>query len=67
MKIRTGEITKYDEIMADVQAKIAEMEEGAKISTIPEKVDSSKIDALYSEVSEMAWKRLFKNGMDVLA
>ena len=59
MDIRTGKVTDYDEIMAEVENRVAEMEEASKTSTIPEKVDNEKIEALYTEVSEMAWNRLF--------
>jgi hypothetical protein len=52
-------VTDYDAIMAEVTSLVAEMEEAAKTSSIPEKVDEAKIEALYAEVSEMAWKRLF--------
>ena len=59
MDIRTGKVTDYDEIMAEVENRVAEMEEASKTSAIPEKVDNEKIEALYSEVSQMAYNRLF--------
>lgn len=60
MDIRLGKITDYDWIMKDVQERIVEMEEAAKSSSIPYSVDEDKIEALYSEVSNMAWERIFK-------
>lgn len=59
MALRTGGITDYEAVMAKVEGLVAEMEEAAKSSSIPEDVDDEKIDRLYSEVSRMAWRRLF--------
>jgi hypothetical protein len=60
MDIRLGKITDYDWIMKDVQERIVEMEEAAKTSSIPYSVNGDKIESLYSEVSNMAWERIFK-------
>ena len=61
MAIRTGQRTDYDAIMKDVEEKLEELRGAEKASTIPESVDNDKIEELYSEVSEMAWKRLFES------
>lgn len=59
MAIRRGEL-KYDDLIKEVEQRVVEMEECAKTSSIPYAVDEEKIETLYSEVSEMAWKRLFE-------
>ena len=59
MSLRTGGITDYDAVMAKVEAMVAEMDEAANMSSIPDDVDHAKVEALYHEVSRMAWKRLF--------
>jgi hypothetical protein len=50
MKIRAGEF-KYEELMAEVEKRMAGLEELYKTSTIPHSVDTKKIEALYREVS----------------
>lgn len=61
LDIRHGK-PKYDDLMAEVETRVSEMEEAAKFSSIPDKVDNDRIESLYAEVSEMAWKRLFGKG-----
>ena len=60
MAIRTGQRTDYDGIMADVENKLDELRAAEQTSSIPDTVDEEKIEELYSEVSEMAWDRLFE-------
>jgi predicted nucleotidyltransferase len=50
MKIRAGEF-KYEELMAEVEKRMAGLEELYKTSTIPHSVDTKKIEALYREIS----------------
>ncbi len=50
MKIRAGEF-KYEELMAEVEKRMAGMEEIYKTSTIPHSVNMGKIEKLYREVS----------------
>lgn len=66
MAIRTGKRTDYNSIIKDVDDKLAELRSFEKASTIPDTVDHNKIEALYGEVSEMAWQRLF-GGIPVLS
>jgi uncharacterized protein len=50
MKIRAGEF-KYEELMVEVEKRMARLEELYKTSTIPHSVDTKKIEALYRELS----------------
>ena len=50
MKIRAGEF-KYEELMAEVEKRMAGLEELYKTSTIPHSVDTKKIESLYREIS----------------
>jgi len=59
MDIRTGVISNYEDIMAEVVDKMAELKECEKNSSIPDKLDDDAINDLYCEVSEMAWSRLY--------
>jgi predicted nucleotidyltransferase len=50
MKIRSGEF-KYEELMAEVEKRMANLEELYKTSTIPHSVNMNKIEELYRELS----------------
>jgi len=50
MKIRRGEF-QYEELMAEVEKRMAGLEELYKTSTIPHSVDVKKIEELYRELS----------------
>ena len=50
MKIRRGEFV-YEEIMAEVEKRMAKLEELYKTSTIPHSVDVPKIEKLYRELT----------------
>lgn len=51
MKIRRGEF-EYEELMAKVEKRMADLEELYKTSTIPHSVNVNKIDELYRELSK---------------
>lgn len=51
MKIRAGEF-KYEELMAEVEQRMAKLEELYKTSTIPHSVDVGAIEKLYRELSK---------------
>jgi predicted nucleotidyltransferase len=59
MAIRNGDISDYEVIMADVEQMLNGINEKAKTSSLPDDVDYDKIEALYHEVSETAWKKFF--------
>ena len=59
MALRTGRITDYEAVMAKVEGLVAEMDEAAKTSPIPESIDEAAVEGLHAEVSRMAWDRLF--------
>lgn len=50
MKIRAGEF-KYEELMAEVEKRMANLEELYKTSTIPHSVNINKIEKLYRELT----------------
>ena len=50
MSIRAGKF-KYEELMAEVDIRMARLEELNKTSTIPHSVNIGKIEALYRELS----------------
>jgi len=52
MKIRNGEF-KYEEIMAEVEKRMAKLEDLYKTSTIPHEVNQGKIEALYRGLSKV--------------
>jgi predicted nucleotidyltransferase len=51
MKIRRGEFV-YEDIMAEVEKRMAKLEELYKTSTIPHSVDVPKIEMLYRELTK---------------
>ena len=51
MKIRAGEF-KYEELMADVEKRMIELEVLYKTSTLPHSVNMHKIDQLYRELAQ---------------
>jgi len=59
MDIRNGKTEDHNIIMEEVQKKMDEINTAAEAASLPDDVNKEKIEALYSEVSELAWKRLY--------
>jgi len=61
MDVRNGKLS-YEDVMADVEQKILDMETTAKTSSIPDSIDKLAVERLYSVVSELAYERLYRIG-----